>query len=167
MLPSAEREVFHRRYIEDLLDSLFVLCPRGVGPTSMRLFEAMELGRAPVIIGDSWLPVAHLPWNEFAIFVPEKDVGHIPALLEAKRHKGTAMGHKARIVWEEHFSPERVCGELIASAADLLREPYGRKERCQDLLMLSHPKHWRNLLSWWRRRLTRKSSMPCRISHSV
>ncbi len=152
------RETFQRRYIEEMLESSFVLCPRGMGPTSMRLFEAMELGRAPVIISDSWMPVAHLPWDEFALFVPENDIGNIPTLLEKNRYRAVAMGRKARTVWEEHFSSERVFGELIETAAELLREPYGRKERWQDRMMLSHPKHWRNLLGWWRRWVTGNSS---------
>lgn len=151
-MDDAQREAFQRRYIEEMLESLFVLCPRGLGPASMRLFEAMEMGRAPVIIGDSWLPVAKLPWADFAFFVKEKDVGQIPSLLVANRHLAVAMGRKARAVWEQHFSPERVFGELVSTAAELLREPYGNKEKWQDRLMLSHPKHWRSLLGWWRRR---------------
>jgi hypothetical protein len=33
----------------------FVLCPRGAGASSMRLFEVMGMGRAPVIISDAWV----------------------------------------------------------------------------------------------------------------
>lgn len=157
-MDDVQREAFQRRYIEEMLESLFVLCPRGLGPASMRLFEAMEMGRAPVIIGDSWLPVAKLPWADFAFFVKEKDVGQIPSLLAANCHRAVAMGRKARAVWEQYFSPECVFGELIATAAELLSEPYGIKEKWQDWLMLSHPKHWRNLLGWWRRRLTGQQS---------
>ena len=157
-MDTVTREAFQKRYIEEILDSCFVLCPRGLGPTSMRLFEAMEMGRAPVVIGDSWLPVARLPWDEFALFVPEKDIDQIPIMLEKNRHRAVVMGRKARSVWEEHFSPKRVFGELIATAAELLREPYGRRERWKDIMMLSHPNHWRNLLGWWRRRLTGNSS---------
>lgn len=157
-MDAAKREVFQRRYIEEMLDSCFVLCPRGLGPTSMRLFEAMELGRAPVVIGDSWLPVAHLPWEEFALFVPEKDIAIIPALLEKNRHRAMAMGRKARIVWEDHFSHERVFGALIETAAELLCEPYGCRERLLDWMMLSHPKHWRYLLGWFRRHVSGRSA---------
>src|SRR5262249_32439808 len=38
-----------RRYIDSLAQALFALCPGGEGPSSIRLFEAMELGIAPVI----------------------------------------------------------------------------------------------------------------------
>jgi len=39
-------------YVKDLIDSQFVLCPRGSSPNSYRLFEAMSTGRCPVIISD-------------------------------------------------------------------------------------------------------------------
>jgi hypothetical protein len=147
------RAAFHRRFIEETLDSLFVLCPRGLGASSMRLFETMELGRAPVVVADSWLPVAHLPWNEFALFVKEKDVEQIPSLLESHRDQAVAMGIRARAVWDQHFSPAHVLESLISTAQDLLGQPYGAREKWQDFRELSHPKHWRNIVGWCRRRL--------------
>lgn len=156
-MDKSERESFHRRYIEDTLYSDFVLCPRGFGASSMRLFEVMELGRVPVVIADSWLPVAGLPWNEFAVFVMEKDVSQIPALLESRRGDAVGMGIRARAVWEQYFSPGKVLESLISTATELLEQPYGPKEKWQDRLALSHPKHWRNILGWWRRHLRRNS----------
>lgn len=146
------RAAFHRRFIEETLDSLFVLCPRGLGASSMRLFETMELGRAPVVIADSWLPVAHLPWNEFALFVKEEDIEEIPCLLEMNRERSVAMGRRAREVWEQFFSSERVLSQLIETASELLSQPYGIKERWQDRLALSHSRHWRHIVGWWRRK---------------
>jgi hypothetical protein len=156
-MDAAEREAFHRRFIEDTLDSLFVLCPRGMGASSMRLFETMELGRAPVIIADSWLRVADVPWHEFALFVKEKDVTQIPSLLKTHRDQAVAMGLRARAVWEQHFSPAHVLESLISTGQYLLSQPYGALEKWQDLLALSHPKHWRNILGWWRRHSLEKS----------
>jgi hypothetical protein len=155
-MTAAAREAFHRRFIDDMLDSLFVLCPRGIGATSMRLFEAMELGRAPVIIADSWLPVADLPWRDFALFIKEKDVHHIPAILERHLDKGVAMGLRARLVWEQYFGPENVVESLLLTARNLLAQPYGSREQWQDISELSSPRHWRNIGGWCRRQLKKR-----------
>ncbi len=38
------------------LRSKFVLCPRGRATSSIRFYEAMALGRVPVVIADDWVP---------------------------------------------------------------------------------------------------------------
>jgi hypothetical protein len=55
----------------DLLSrSWFALCPRGYGPTSYRLYEALRLGAIPVYVSDRhWLP-AMVPWMRCAIIAP-------------------------------------------------------------------------------------------------
>jgi len=45
------------RYAQVMALSKFVLCPRGCGLSSYRLFESMSLGVAPVIISDQWQPI--------------------------------------------------------------------------------------------------------------
>jgi hypothetical protein len=146
------KHLFHKHYVEDTQDSLFVLCPRGIGACSMRLFETMELGRVPVLIGDSWLPIAHLPWHEFALFVPEAEVEGIPALLESIQGQAVVMGQRARAVWEQFLSPERVLQTLIATGLELLKTPYGSAERLRDMVPLMHPRHWHNHQVWLRKR---------------
>ncbi len=44
------------RYAELVQRSKFVLCPRGHGPSSFRLYEALGAGRVPVVVSDDWLP---------------------------------------------------------------------------------------------------------------
>jgi len=142
---AARGDEVRRSYVESILDSSFVLCPRGLGPASMRLFEVMELGRAPVVISDAWIPIPNLPWSDFALFVPEREIGRIPALLEAARPRAREMGRVAREVWEHHYAPDRIFDEFAVAAAELLRHPYGAKERIRDSLALFRSKHWRNL----------------------
>ena len=43
-------------YFRIMHNSMFVLCPRGVAPSSYRIFEAMKAGRVPVIIAMSGFP---------------------------------------------------------------------------------------------------------------
>jgi hypothetical protein len=91
-----------RSYIEDILDSQFVLCPAGWGPQTYRLFDCMQLGRCPVIISDEWVPIAGIPWHEFALRVPAKQVRHLPGLLSARMSDAASLGRAARQAWMMH-----------------------------------------------------------------
>lgn len=69
------------RFLMD--NSKYALCPRGYGPTSYRLFEAIQMGCVPVYIGDKfWLPYSDkLDWSEFAVLVPCSHVDRLPQIL--------------------------------------------------------------------------------------
>lgn len=160
----ADLEQFQTDYLQNILDSDFVLCPRGLGPASMRLFEVMELGRAPVIISDDWLPVSGIPWQEFALFVRESELDMIPQLLEQHSHRACSMGKRARESWLEHFSPNRSVNGLFQRAGELSRIPLTQRERLADMLILLAPRHWRNLAACLRRRLINGScSAPAKL----
>src|SRR5438309_4407785 len=62
-----ERLDYDRRYAELAKASKFILCPRGLSASSIRLFETMRMGRVPVILSDDWLPPLGPRWNDFAI----------------------------------------------------------------------------------------------------
>jgi hypothetical protein len=118
-----------RAYLEEILASKFVLCPRGFAPSSHRLFEVMELGRVPVILSDSWVPPAGPIWPSFSLSIPENSIDDIPAVIEAHFHRAEEMGRLARAQWEQWFSPER-CTIVAASAIEeiLLSRPAGYRE---------------------------------------
>ncbi|MCB9731737.1 MAG: exostosin family protein [Deltaproteobacteria bacterium] len=102
--------------------SAFALCPRGYGASSMRLFEAMSRGRAPVIVGDAWVAPEGPDWGAFSVRVAERDVARLPSILAEREPEARAMGIRAREAWEAWFSEEasfhRVvgwCEELAAA----------------------------------------------------
>src|SRR4051794_35247965 len=70
-----------RRYQEVLARSRFVLCPRGHGTSSIRLYETMAAGRVPVIISDEWVAPPGLDWDRFSLRVAESEAGLILELL--------------------------------------------------------------------------------------
>ena len=100
----AHTEAQKRQYVEDMLASLFVLCPRGWSPASYRLFEAMQLGRCPVIISDDWMPIEGVDWTACAIRIREKDIAALPAILSRRRSEAEILGAAARAAWEACFS---------------------------------------------------------------
>jgi hypothetical protein len=101
------------RYVRTIRNSRFVLCPRGHGTSSFRLFEVMCCGRVPVIIADPWVPPAEIDWDSLSIRVGEGDVARIPAILEAYEDRWDEMGRLARKAWEDHFSPDAMGRSLV------------------------------------------------------
>jgi hypothetical protein len=99
---SARRE-FHQGYIRQLQQSAFVVCPRGEGPSSMRIFEAMRAGRAPVIISDEWSPPPFVDWAACSIRIPEKAIHKLPQIMRDVSCEAFRKGERARQEWEKVF----------------------------------------------------------------
>jgi hypothetical protein len=101
--------------------SKFVLCPRGFGASSIRIFETMALGRAPVVISDQWQPPPGIRWDEFCIRIPESEVRGIPATLRGLTSEAPSMGQRARDAYKRHFAPDcffdRLLSTLLSSRA--------------------------------------------------
>lgn len=112
-------EDHQKKYIDVVCKSQFVLCPRGIGSNSIRLFEVMELGVAPIIISDHWLPPQGPNWNHFAIFVKESEINNIDKIAESYAFQHLERGQLARKAWEEHFSDPVCFNRCMAHIEDL------------------------------------------------
>jgi hypothetical protein len=108
-----QRTVFWKRYADIASRSKFVLCPRGTGPSTIRLFEMMRMGRAPVILADEWVPPEGPQWEQFSIRIPESEAANVPKILEEREDEAIAMGLKARQEWERWFSPEAIFNTVV------------------------------------------------------
>ncbi|HYD92903.1 MAG TPA: exostosin family protein [Candidatus Paceibacterota bacterium] len=66
-------------FIENILESDFILCPKGDGNFSARFYETLSLGRIPVLIDtDMILPFEqYLDYSTFTIRVPYHKIGCI------------------------------------------------------------------------------------------
>jgi len=115
---SADTKAVHGRHYADIMaSSNFVLCPRGLGTSSFRLFEAMEAGRAPVVISNQWVEPDFVNWD-FAIRIPEHKIKSIPAHLASIKDEALERGLAARAAWEQYFAPDRI----FHSAADAIEQ---------------------------------------------
>jgi len=118
---SPEVVEFKRQYAEVITRSKFILCPRGHGTSSVRLFETMQSGRVPVIISDAWVPFSNIEWSRFALRIREKDIANLPDIcLDATSHWIT-MALEARRTWEEWFSPRGLAKLIETSILDIKR----------------------------------------------
>ena len=152
-----ERLDYDRRYAELTKASKFVLCPRGLSASSIRLFETMRMGRVPVILSDQWLAPVGPRWEEFAIRIAEKDFAKIPRLLEEREADAVSMGELARKEWERWFSDEVLFHHLVELCLDIQRtrkipESLGR---WPVYLQRLRPFHFRRLLGTQYRALRR------------
>lgn len=93
-----------RRYAEVLRASYFSLCPRGAGTGSLRLFESMRLGVAPVILADDWVPPRGPDWGSCAIFVRERDLDQLEETIARRKDEAASLGANARRAFERHFA---------------------------------------------------------------
>ncbi|WOD41568.1 exostosin family protein [Nodosilinea sp. E11] len=101
-----EKKKNQENYVKTVKESLFCICPRGAGHSSIRLFEAMELGICPVIIADRWIPPVGPKWEDFSVFIQEKDIAKLEDILSPQSNRALLMGEKAREAFDKYFSDE-------------------------------------------------------------
>jgi hypothetical protein len=113
----------HRQHFLQLVErSKFVLCPRGHGLSSFRLYEVLAAGRVPVVISDGWLPPARLDWERSVVRIRECDAGLIPRRLEQLEERWGELAAGARSVAAE-LEPDRLWDHYAESVAQLANQP--------------------------------------------
>lgn len=124
-----------RRYVETMLSSKFVVCPRGASASSIRLFEAMELGCAPVVLADDWIPVDGVDWS-FCLFVKESELANLDSIIRSHSGEWKERGLAARRTFEEHFSRVKFGATLERQIRQLIQS---RSESRERLVHMIHP----------------------------
>jgi hypothetical protein len=119
----------HQRYAEVMHRSKFVLCPRGSGTSSIRLFETLRAGRVPIILADQWVPPEGPDWRSCSVRVREKDVDRIPQIALTMEAVWPEMARAARVAWDEWFADE----VLFDRIGDALQAIQREKKRPQAI----------------------------------
>ncbi len=144
-----ERERFWVHYADTMADSKFALCPRGLSANTIRLFEAMKMGRAPVILSDEWHKIDGVNWNSFSLTVAERDVHSIPEILDRNADRAKEMGECARREWERCFSEQSRFHWVVEQCLDIRqrRQQHGRLHHWyRHLQHIVAPRNWRQYL---------------------
>lgn len=107
-------------YVNILKHSTFTLCPRGFGPTSFRIQEALQYGSIPVYISDEFVIPHNLPFEDYGMLIEAKHAGHVHEILtaippEEIAKKQSILGD----VYRKYFTYEG-CREMIRL---FLKEP--------------------------------------------
>lgn len=155
-LKGNKKEKYIESYKSVSLESKFILCPRGEGANSYRLYETMKHGISPVIISDDWVPMKGPDWEKFSIRVSEKNIDKIPEILKNIETSHEKMGEIAYENWEKWIK-EDVCFHNIASMGYQLLsndEKLTTVEKLSLYLQFLRPFHFRNLLRTLKNRFT-------------
>lgn len=102
-----------REYVQNMLESDYVLCARGIGNFSYRLYETLSLGRIPIFVdSDSVLPLEfEIDWRDYCVWIAADDIHRIgDRVLEFHESlDDTEFEERQRAcrrLWETHISPE-------------------------------------------------------------
>ena len=98
-------------YYENILNSDYVLCVRGAGNFSVRLYETLMMGRIPIFVNtDCILPFEdHINWKNHMVWVEWKDRKNIATMVNDFHKKITnedflKMQISNRKLWKETLS---------------------------------------------------------------
>jgi hypothetical protein len=108
------KESQYDAYLSSAIRSKFLLCPRGYGLNSFRLYEAFQLGCVPVVISNKlFLPWQDtLDWSEFSVVVNncENLYFNLENISDSSYHTMLEVGQK---LFEKYFTLQGVCEQII------------------------------------------------------
>ncbi len=113
--PSIDKNEFEL-FIDCAVKSKFLLCPRGYGLNSFRLYESFQIGCVPVIITDNpYLPWEdEINWNDFSILITEKDIPNIKNILENIDDKNyQKLLKNGQSIYLDYFSMDGLYNNII------------------------------------------------------
>jgi hypothetical protein len=122
-IKTAEKDLrtVQREFIDNLLESDYALCVRGDANASVRLFEALSLGRIPIILDTECIfPFDDIvDYSTFAFVVDFRDLKHIGDLVadfhaSLSNEQFQAMQKNARAVYENFFRTDAMSRQIIA-----------------------------------------------------
>jgi hypothetical protein len=102
-----------REYVQNMVDSDYVLCARGAGNFSYRLYETLSCGRIPVFVDtDCVLPLEFTAdWRSHCVWI---DAGELDSIGDRVAEFHEALGdddfvelqRECRRFWKEYVAPE-------------------------------------------------------------
>lgn len=66
-----------------LRTSTFTLCPRGFGPTSFRIQEALQQGSIPVYVSDEFVTPHNIPFEYYGVIIEAKEAKYANDILRS------------------------------------------------------------------------------------
>jgi hypothetical protein len=120
--PSSELTFAQVRLIRLIHRSKFVLCPRGKGPSSHRLYETLAAGRVPVVISDDWLPPPGVPWDECSVRIAEADAAVTASILEQLEPRWSELAEAATQA-RQNFTRTHLWDHFAQSIAMVASQP--------------------------------------------
>jgi len=115
------REAAVEAYARLMHESKFVLCPKGNGISSYRLFETLEAGKVPVIIADKFVPLKVPTTGEYALYLKEADINTLESFLVANEPEFERLAQNAADVFSANFADNRKVHYIGEMLEDILK----------------------------------------------
>lgn len=111
-----------------LMQSVFTLCPRGYGPTSFRIQEALQYGSIPVYISDEWVIPHNLPFTDYGVLIDAAGADRVHEILMSITAEEIARKQAAiPEVYSRYYTYEG-CRDMIKQAL-----------KCESMVRLAFP----------------------------
>ena len=106
------RQTVREAFMNNMLESDYILCARGQGNYSYRIYETLSAGRIPVII-DTDVVLPHdeiLNWKDISIWVPQDQVEQASDFVYSFHNNISSkefidLQAKCRMVYEDYIRP--------------------------------------------------------------
>jgi hypothetical protein len=106
------RQRMRREFVQNMVDSDYVLCCRGSGNYSFRFYEALSCGRIPIFVDtDCVLPYDfEIDWQKYCIWITEAEIPDIAEKI-AEFHDRISdsefveLQYECRRIWEKRIEP--------------------------------------------------------------
>jgi hypothetical protein len=102
-----------REYVQNMVESDYVVCSRGAGNFSFRLYETLSCGRIPIFVDTDCVLPYHfaLDWRDHCVWVEEEDLPRIGEKVvefheQLSEQEFVDLQHHCRRLWERYISPE-------------------------------------------------------------
>lgn len=141
-------------YADMLHAGKFALCPSGWAPATLRFYEALAMGVAPVVVADGIELPKGPNWDEFVIHVAEADLGRLEERIAPYAPRYQEMGALAGAAWQKYFSPD----QLVPYYAQALLRCIHAAQR-EEGSVAKEVARWRSTKMYWNNRWT----MPQRV----
>lgn len=123
---SLDPTVARKEYIDVLFNCDFALAPKGDGNFSVRFFEALSLGRVPILIDtDCVLPLSDkINYDLFIVRVPHTQIKNTPQIVSDLFQKLTSsefieIQQRARSAYEKYLRYDAFFNELFSNPENL------------------------------------------------
>ena len=145
-------------YADMLHAGKFALCPSGWAPATLRLYESMAMGVAPVLVADSIELPKGPNWDEFVIRVAESDLGRLEELIAPYVPRYEEMGALAYAAWLKYFSPDRLVPYYAQALLRCIRAAQNNESSAAQEFA-----RWRSKKMAWSNRWT----LPQRVANRI
>ena len=128
-------EGFKREYFDNIVGSDYVVCGRGNGNFSFRLYETLALGRIPIFIDtDAALPFPdRIDWRKYCVWIDESQLPAIGRIVSdfhrrLDNQQFEQLQRDCRRLWEDYLRPEGYFREVVRELAGQATPAYSQTQ---------------------------------------